>query len=182
MTAGRVLAYRGRPAEVFYSASCGGRSEAAEHVWPAARLPYLESVADDVHADDRPWTLTLTLRDVQRVLSRAGFRGERLRDVRIAGRHESGRVSQLTLDGLNPSTITGERFRAAIGPGVLRSTAFSLSRGEGVLEFVGRGYGHGVGMCVIGAGRRARRGESAEDILAQYYPGLTLISAPASTQ
>ena len=35
-TAGRVLTYNGRPAEVFYSASCGGRSESASAVWPAA--------------------------------------------------------------------------------------------------------------------------------------------------
>jgi peptidoglycan hydrolase-like amidase len=31
-------------------------------------------------------------------------------------------------------------------------------------------------MCVIGAGRRARRGESAETILAHYYPGLVVAS------
>ena len=39
------------------------------------------------------------------------------------------------------------------------------------LRFTGRGYGHGVGMCVIGAGRRATRGETVRAILAQYYPG-----------
>jgi hypothetical protein len=39
-------------------------------------------------------------------------------------------------------------------------------------RFTGRGYGHGVGLCVIGAGRRAARGESAVDILERYYPGL----------
>jgi SpoIID/LytB domain protein len=33
-TAGRVLAYKGAVAEVFYSASCGGRSENAAEVWP----------------------------------------------------------------------------------------------------------------------------------------------------
>ena len=42
------------------------------------------------------------------------------------------------------------------------------------LRFEGRGYGHGVGMCVVGAGRRAQRGESAEAILAHYFPALTI--------
>ena len=43
-----------------------------------------------------------------------------------------------------------------------------------MVRFTGRGYGHGVGMCVIGAGRRARRGETVDAILAQYYPNLQL--------
>ena len=56
-TAGRILTYNGRPAEVFYSASCGGATERAADVWPGAELPYLQSVPDgDVHADDRDWT------------------------------------------------------------------------------------------------------------------------------
>jgi len=41
-TAGRILTYQGQPAEVFYSASCGGRSEAVADLWPKARLPYLK--------------------------------------------------------------------------------------------------------------------------------------------
>jgi len=44
------------------------------------------------------------------------------------------------------------------------------------VTMTGRGYGHGVGMCVIGAGRRARRGESLSAILGFYYPGLQLTS------
>jgi hypothetical protein len=44
------------------------------------------------------------------------------------------------------------------------------------VRFTGRGYGHGVGMCVIGAGRRAQRGESADAILATYYPGVVIAS------
>jgi SpoIID/LytB domain protein len=48
-------------------------------------------------------------------------------------------------------------------------------------SFTGRGYGHGVGMCVIGAGRRARRGETVEDILHAYYPGLRLATLDAAS-
>ena len=60
-TAGRILTWNGRPAEVFYSASCGGYSESAEEVWPGANLPYLQAVPDDVHDDDRPWTVEIPL-------------------------------------------------------------------------------------------------------------------------
>ncbi len=170
-TAGRVLVHEGKPAEVFYSASCGGHSESASQVWPAARMPYLRPVPDDVHEDDEPWTLGLTLEDVQRALSTAGYRG-RLTGLRVEARNESGRVGQLRLAGLTPDLVSGVQLRNTIGPTVLRSTLFSVDvRGDRV-RFSGLGYGHGVGMCVVGAGRRARRGEDADAILAQYYPGL----------
>ena len=62
-------------------------------------------------------------------------------------------------------------FRLALGSTELRSTAFTLTRSGDRLTFTGRGYGHGVGMCVIGAGRRAARGESAAQILGALLPG-----------
>src|SRR5688572_16354667 len=75
---------------------------------------------------------------------------------------------------MRPEIITGEQFRAVIGATEVRSTAFTVSRRGSTLRLTGRGYGHGVGMCVIGAGRRARRGETVAAILGKYYPGLTL--------
>jgi SpoIID/LytB domain protein len=179
-TAGRILTYKGSVAEVFYSASCGGRSENAAHVWPGVDLPYLRSVVDDVHADDVPWTLEMTLRDVQQALAANGFAGSRLTEVRVDERNESGRVMRLRLRGLQPDVIAGDQFRMAIGTREIRSTAFSVAREGNTLRFTGRGYGHGVGMCVIGAARRARRGESADTILTTYYPGAVVDSAPVS--
>jgi stage II sporulation protein D len=171
-TAGRILTYNGSPAEVFYSASCGGRSERAFHVWPGADLPYLQSVVDDVHEEESPWTLEMPLREVQESLKGAGFGGE-LTGLQVDQRNESGRVMRLRLHGLQPDEIAGAPFRNALGPRVLRSTAFVVQQpGDGTVRFLGGGYGHGVGMCVIGAGARARRGESADEILRAYYPGL----------
>jgi stage II sporulation protein D len=174
-TAGRVLTVNGAPAEVFYSASCGGRSEGAAHVWPGATFPYMQVVRDDdVHEGDAPWTLDLTLDELRQTLGRAGFGGGPLRDIEIDGFTASGRVDRLRLRGLRPDAIAGTSFREALGTTRLRSTAFSIERAGNLVRFSGRGYGHGVGMCVIGAGRRARRGESLEAILAQYYPNLVL--------
>jgi stage II sporulation protein D len=178
--------YNGAPAEVFYSASCGGRSENASALWPRANLPYLRSVEDDVHAEDTPWTLEITLDAARRALARAGFAGERLRDVRVDGRTGSGRVSRLTVAGLRPDMISGDAFRTAVGARELRSTAFSVTRDGDTLRFTGQGYGHGIGMCVVGSGRRARRGETARAILGWYYPGLQLVTLdpldPASSE
>jgi stage II sporulation protein D len=173
-TAGRVLTFKGQPAEVFYSASCGGRSERAADVWPGADYPYLQAAEDDVHAGDPLWTIEIPLRRVQQALERAGFDGSRLRAVEIQARSSSGRVTRLRLVGMRPDVITGDAFRLAIGPRELRSTAFELHLRGDTLRFTGRGYGHGVGLCVVGAGRRALRGESVEAILAKYFPGLVL--------
>ena len=173
-TAGRILLYEGAPAPVFYSANCGGQSETASEVWPDARFPYLRTVPDDVHADDVPWNLELTLDQIRTALLRVGFSGDRLNAIEIDSRNDSGRVRRLRLAGLRPDTIAGDAFRMAIGAATVRSTAFALvSDGEKV-RLTGRGYGHGVGMCVVGAARRARRGENVTDILQAYYPGLTL--------
>ena len=173
-TVGQVLTYRGDVAEVFYSASCGGRSERAADVWPGADYPYLISRRDDVCEDDPEWTVDFALKDVQQALERVGFEGDRLRDVRVDGRTSSGRVARLRLSGMRPDLIAGDQFRLALGAVELKSTAFTVERRGGDLRFAGRGFGHGVGMCVIGAARRAMRGETARAILSQYYPGLEL--------
>ena len=88
--------------------------------------------------------------------------------------YSSGRVARLRLSGMRPDVIAGDQFRQAVGAVNLKSTAFTVEKRGGELRFTGRGFGHGVGMCVIGAGRRATRGETARAILAQYDPGLEL--------
>src|SRR5258705_5383905 len=173
-TAGEVLTYRGDLAEVFYSASCGGRSERAADVWPGADYPYLVSRKDDVCEDDPAWTADFALDDVRRALERAGFEGDRLRDIRVDGRTSSGRVARLRLSGMRPDVIAGDQFRLAVGAVELKSTAFTVEKRGGLLRFTGRGFGHGVGICLIGAARRAMPGQTARAILAQYYPGLEL--------
>ena len=174
-TAGRILTYQNQPADLFYSASCGGSSESASQVWPGADYPYLQVADDNVHEEDVPWTHEMTLEQIARVLARAGFEG-RLRDIRVDERNASGRVALLDVAGLVPEVIRGDQFRMAIGSTIVRSTAFEIERDGGVVRLTGRGYGHGVGMCVIGAGRRAARGETVDQILAQYYPGLEMTS------
>ena len=174
-TATQLLTYKGRPAAVFYSASCGGRSEAPSRVWPgAADLPYLRAADDDVHDAEDTWVVDIPLARVEQALRRVGVVGKTLRDLDVRQRSDSGRVTLIGLPGLRPDVIAGEDFRAAIGARELRSTQFTVRRDGANFRFTGRGYGHGVGMCVIGAGRRAARGESAAAILAQYYPGLEL--------
>ena len=56
----------------------------------------------------------------------------------------------------------------------IKSTAFDVKRTGSGFRFAGRGSGHGVGLCVMGSVRLAARGQTADAILARYFPGLTI--------
>jgi SpoIID/LytB domain protein len=180
-TAGQVLLYNGAPASIYYSASCGGRTERPSAVWPGAEdPPYLPSRLDDACGGEPEWEAELRLQDLQQALRAAGFRGT-LRTVRIASRDESRRVANLIVDGLTPGEISGQDLRMAIarslGSQHVLSTAFELRRAGESYRFIGRGSGHGVGLCVIGSLHLAARGSNARAILERYFPGLTISSA-----
>ena len=72
--------------------------------------------------------------------------------------------------------MSGHEFRMAVGRVAgwqsIKSTAFDVDRTGSGYRFTGRGFGHGVGLCVIGAGRRASSGATADEILQFYFPGL----------
>jgi SpoIID/LytB domain protein len=192
-TSGRILLHQGQPAFVFYSAWCGGRSELASHVWPGAiDYPYEPSLEDDACEDEPEWTSEIRAGDIERALRSAGLKGSTLRDLRILSRNRSERVDRLRVDGFTPREINGHEFRMAVGRvagwQLLKSTAFDVERTSAGYRFRGRGFGHGVGLCVVGAGKRASQGATADDILRFYFPGLTvgpsrdrpLTAAPAS--
>lgn len=181
-TAGQVLLYQGVPASVYYTASCGGRTEIPSAVWPGAPdPPFLPSRADDACAGAPAWTAELSEPDLVRALRAAGFRGDGLRNVRILAHDVSGRVARLRLEGLQPDEVSGQDLRVAIGRTLgwqyLKSTAFDLQRIHNGYSFTGRGSGHGVGLCVIGSVRLAAGGRSAAQILGRYFPGLEIGSA-----
>ena len=182
-TSGRMLLHQGKPAFVFYSAWCGGHSELASQVWPGA-IDYASETPteDDACAGESGWTSEIKASDLERALRAAGLRGSTLRNLRIASRNRSNRVARIRVEGFNPPEISGHEFRMAIGRIVgwqaLKSTAFDVERTSGGYRFRGRGFGHGVGLCVIGAGHRASRGATADQILRFYFPGLSVGVAP----
>jgi SpoIID/LytB domain protein len=176
-TAGRVLVHQNQPATIFYSAWCGGHTELASQVWPGAiDYAFAPAQEDEVCRDEPGWRSEIDARDIERALRLAGLRGDRLRNLRVAARNASGRVSRLRAEGFTPAEVTGDDFRMAIGRVTgwqnLKSTMFEMRRISNGYVFIGRGFGHGVGMCVVGAGARAARGRSADEILRFYYPGL----------
>jgi SpoIID/LytB domain protein len=178
-TAGQILTRNGVVASVYYGASCGGRTEMPSNVWPRADdPPYLPSADDDACAGAPAWTAELSDGDLLRAFHASGFRGDRLRDMRVLSRNQSGRVARLKLDGLVPDEVSGQDLRVAVGRTLgwqyVKSTLFDLRRQDGTYRFAGHGSGHGVGLCVIGSVNLAARGASAASILGRYFPGTTI--------
>jgi hypothetical protein len=85
-------------------------------VWPRADdPPYLPSADDDACAGAPAWTAELSDADLLRAFHASGFRGDRLRDMRVLSRNQSGRVARLKLDGLVPDEVSGQDLRVAVG-------------------------------------------------------------------
>jgi SpoIID/LytB domain protein len=181
-TSGRVLLYRGAPASIFYTASCGGRTERPSAVWPGADDPSFLPTRDDDACEGQPaWSTDVAREDLARALRSGGYRRGELRDVRIVARSDSGRAAILRLDGLAPAEISGQDFRTIVGRTLgwqlIKSTAFDVHRTSAGFRFEGHGSGHGVGLCVIGSAHLAARGQTVEQILARYFPGLEISGA-----
>jgi stage II sporulation protein D len=180
-TRGQVLAYGQRPAEALFHADCGGHTAAAEVIW-GGRVPYLVGAVDAVPAEThRTWQFTLTRAQLVSALNASATTavGADLRAMRIASRDVSGRAATLELTGDGVRTVRGEQLRAAInqrhGAMAIRSTKFSLSLVGDAYRFDGTGWGHGVGLCQVGAMARIRRGDEVPAVLSAYYPGARLL-------
>jgi stage II sporulation protein D len=124
------------------------------------------------------WTTSLTLSEAQSRLARWARGTGTLLDLRIAARGSSRRATDLELVGTNGTAhVRGGRIRSALG---LREQLFVIDRrydDAGRLTgfaFTGRGWGHGVGLCQVGAYGLARQGLSYDKILKAYYTGIEL--------
>jgi stage II sporulation protein D len=104
--------------------------------------------------------------------------GRRLDAVVVVTRDTSGRAERLEVRGEHTHVVRGEDLRAilnrTLGDRGIESTRFSVARAGSTYEFQGTGFGHGVGLCQVGAAARARQGQAAPAILATYFPGTTL--------
>lgn len=176
-TEGEVLWYNGDVLCTFFHTACGGRTEEASNVFanvkdypPAVFSPY------EAGSPHHAWRYSIALVNCEEKLRRAGkWPGGRITSVTVLRRFPSGRVAQVRIASRDSSVIvTGEELRRILGYDTLRSTWFNVGiRGERV-EFAGRGWGHGVGMCQWSTKTMAERGFDYQRILAYFYPGSTL--------
>jgi stage II sporulation protein D len=181
-TAGVVLTYNDQPVEALFHADCGGRTASADDVWGGAAIPYLLSEPDSLPSvKHRSWQVALSASQLLSAMTgdaRAKL-GRTLDKVRIARRDASGRATFVELDGDRSQLLRGEEFRALVnqrfGGRMLQSTRFTVRETAGTYVFDGTGYGHGVGLCQLGALNRARRGDSVGDIVRAYFHGAQVV-------
>jgi stage II sporulation protein D len=154
------------------------------HLNGAGEVDYLEvRAAPNGAAADRfspysNWTAELSLGQTQARLGRYAKGIGSLLDLRVIARGKSRRAVDLEVLGTGGvSHVRGGRIRSALG---LREQLFVIERkydDNGRVTgfaFLGRGWGHGVGMCQVGAYGLARQGFSHEQILKAYYAGIEL--------
>lgn len=143
-----------------------GQVVAVSHGEDTAALPV------DRNASLHTWRRVKTDRELAERVSRRypGFRLERLE---VLSRGISGRVGKLRLVDRSGRTelVEGLAVRWVLD---LPDTRFEMRRLSGAWEFVGGGWGHGVGLCQIGAFRMAGRGATYREILGHYYSGVRL--------
>ena len=107
--------------------------------------------------------------------------GSRIQSLGPGSKDPWGRWMSVRLVGnQKEGTMRGDLFRAEVNArlrdaGNLRSLLITgFEARENAFRFSGGGWGHGVGMCQVGAIEMARLGFSYEQILARYYPGARL--------
>lgn len=157
---------------VVYHAGARGEVDYLE-VRPAASGAASDHVSKYTH-----WTETLTPSGALSRLSRSIPEVGTLLDLRVRKRGVSGRVLDLEVVGTAGSVhVRGGRVRTALG---LREQLFVIDRTYdeqgrvAKFTFTGRGWGHGVGMCQVGAYGLARAGLSFEKILKHFYTGVSV--------
>lgn len=128
-TKGQLVMYNNKPAQVFYSASSGGRTESSSNVW-SADLPYLKSVEDKYELTTSPqyyWEKTLTAAQIKEILQKNGIDIGDIVGVNTTKYTESGRVMELVISGTKKQhVLTKEVTRSLFG---LNSRMYSLVTG-----------------------------------------------------
>ena len=154
------------------------------HTDARGEIDYLEArpasngAATDHYSPFANWTETLTPDGVMSRLSHSVPAVGSLVDLRVRRRGVSGRVLDLEVVGTTATAhVRGGRVRSALG---LREQLFVIDRAfdesgrVARFTFTGRGWGHGVGMCQVGAYGLARAGLSYDKILKSFYTGISV--------
>ncbi len=88
-------------------------------------------------------------------------------------RGKSGRICRLKIVGTEKTLIVGKELeiRRILSDSHLYSSAFVVDKTETGFAIVGAGWGHGVGLCQIGAAMMGEQGFDYDKILLHYYRG-----------
>ena len=203
-TKGEILAAPdGTLVDARFSKCCGGTTEVFSTCWQPVKMPCIESFPDpwcdlsSLSTGSRRALLSTILKDYDRVTEGYGYRwsaeitkseiasnlarhfgrdiGEIL-NIRPLHRGASGRIDLLRITGTRGSLDLGKELwiRRILSSSHLYSSAFEVEDKSASLRLTGKGWGHGAGLCQIGAANMAAQGHSYREILSFYYPGSKL--------
>ena len=129
------------------------------------------------------WRIEYSRDELEEILrEKSGFDFGTLQEIVPLKRGPSGRISRLKIVGSKRSIVVGKELeiRRWLSRSHLYSSAFLVTvnydpQGEAErFTFHGAGWGHGVGLCQIGAAVMATKGFSAEQILSHYFTGVEI--------
>ena len=203
-TRGQVLMYDGKVCDTRFGKCCGGQTNEYQYCWENIEVPYLRSVKDpycntsdkkilrqvlndyDLETHDfYEWTEELSQEEIhERITSHLKMDLGPILNLEIVEKGPGGHISKLRIVGKDKAFIIGKELeiRRLLSTSHLKSSAFTVEtknvRGGVPQRFVlhGRGWGHGVGLCQIGAAVMGERGFSYKQILKHYYTNVEISS------
>ena len=197
-TRGQVLTYDGQICDTRFYKSCGGRTELFENAWAPIHYRYLESVEcpycnthdkailaqvlndyDLETQDFYRWQVQYTRQELSDIIrERSGIDFGEITALHPIKRGPSYRIYELEIVGTKRTMVIGKELeiRKWLSRSHLYSSAFDITctpadqRSQDIFTLHGRGWGHGVGLCQIGAAVMAQQGFDYQQILSHYFP------------
>ena len=192
-TRGQVLTYEGALCDARFSKCCGGQTEEFQYCWEDTPKPYLLSVScpycnthdrhilsqvlndyDQETPDFYRWTVKYTQQELTELVNgKLKVDLGDITDLVPLERGKSGRIWKLKIVGTKRSFTIGKELeiRRALSETHLYSSAFEVEKDGHYFILHGKGWGHGVGLCQIGAAVMGEEGKKYDDILLYYYRG-----------
>ena len=198
-TAGQVLLYGNEICDCRYYKCCGGKTEIWRTCWEDIDVPYIQSVRcdyckspspkvlrlvlndyDQETKDFRDWTVHYTDEELDAIIAeKSGIDFGEIQELVPLHRGASGRIDSLKIVGSRHTEVIGKelKIRYWLSKSCLYSSWFEVSHADGMWTLTGHGWGHGAGLCQIGAAVMASEGHRYEEILSYYYPNTQLMIA-----
>ena len=190
-TRGQILAYGDEICDARFSKCCGGETEEFQYCWEDTPKPYLVSFHDPYcNTSDKNilsqvlndydqetidfyrWTVEYTQEQLSELINRK-LKDDfgTITDLIPLERGKSGRIWKLKIVGTKKTFSIGKELeiRRALSETHLLSSAFDVEKQGDRFILHGKGWGHGVGLCQIGAAVMGEQGKTYDEILLFYY-------------
>jgi len=170
-TRGRYLVWKNAPVKAYYHSTCGGSTTDVPTGLNRESVGCMTGVECDYCTISKyyKWELTLPAEFIRSKLGMKG--GVQKFDVTKRGPGNRAAEVQIVTEG-GKQDVHGGELRLRLGGSRVRSTRWSTVTLDGTnLILKGNGWGHGVGLCQMGAIGRARSGMKGDAIVLTYYAG-----------